>query len=157
MERLLQYHVACDTSTFQTEDDRHDLATLLLFQAFTGCRPAELVDASKGNACQDPLVDPDDTNDEQSSCDATNQDDYGVAADKVDDGSSDDLPELDWFGEPIRKYKALCYEDICLWIVQNPQRGERDLLAMEVFLRHHKGADNKPKPCVITPCTPSAS
>jgi hypothetical protein len=54
-------------------------------------------------------------------------------------------------GEAVRKYKALCYEDICLWIVQNPKRGERDLLAMEVHLRHHKGVDRKPKPCVAPP------
>ena len=47
-----------------------------------------------------------------------------------------------------RKYKALCYEDICLWIVKNPKKGERDVLAMEVHLRHHKGVDNKPKPYV---------
>jgi len=63
-----------------------------------------------------------------------------------------DAAELDEFGEATRKYKALCYEDICLWIVQNPKRGERDLLAMEVSLRHHKGVDNKPKPYVTPPC-----
>ena len=58
------------------------------------------------------------------------------------------LPE---FNEEMRKCKALCYEDVCLFIVQNPKRGERDLLAMEVFLRHHKGADKKPKPYVGLP------
>jgi hypothetical protein len=62
-----------------------------------------------------------------------------------------DAVELDEFGEATRKYKALCYEDICLWIVQNPKQGERDLLAMEVSLRHHKGVDNKPKPYVTPP------
>jgi hypothetical protein len=50
------------------------------------------------------------------------------------------------FEEAKRKYKALCYEDICLWIVRNPKQGERDLLAMEVHLQNHKGVDNKPKP-----------
>jgi Protein of unknown function (DUF3435) len=59
--------------------------------------------------------------------------------------------KLDKFGEAIRKYKALCYKDICLWIVQNPKRGERDLLAIEVHLRHHKGVDNKPKLYVTLP------
>ena len=63
-----------------------------------------------------------------------------------------DAAELDEFREAVRKYKALCYEDICLWIVQNPKRGEKDLLAMEVSLRHHKGVDNKPKPYVTPPC-----
>jgi hypothetical protein len=28
---------------------------------------------------------------------------------------------------------------------QEPKEGERDLLAIEVHLRHHKGVDNKPK------------
>ena len=59
-----------------------------------------------------------------------------------------DANELDEFGDVRRKYKALCYEDICLWIVKNPKKGERDVLAMEVHLRHHKGVDNKPKPYV---------
>ena len=48
----------------------------------------------------------------------------------------------------MREFKALCYEGICLWGVKNPKRDNRDLLAMEVDLRHHEGADNKPKPCV---------
>jgi hypothetical protein len=52
----------------------------------------------------------------------------------------------DEHGEPTRACKALCYEDIILWVVRNPQKGGRDILAMEVFLRHHKGVDNKPKP-----------
>jgi hypothetical protein len=55
----------------------------------------------------------------------------------VDDCDYDDVS-----GEPIetkRRYKALCYEDIRLRIVQNPTPGERDLL---------KSADKKPKPSV---------
>lgn len=47
------------------------------------------------------------------------------------------------------------YKDICLWVVQNPKYGDRDLLAIEVTLHHHKGADKKPKLYVTTPCIPS--
>jgi len=43
--------------------------------------------------------------------------------------------ELDKFREAIWKYKALCYKDICLWIVQNPKREERDLFAIKVLLK----------------------
>ncbi|POR34360.1 Uncharacterized protein TPAR_05437 [Tolypocladium paradoxum] len=50
--------------------------------------------------------------------------------------------------EPVRKYKALCYEDIILWIIQDPNKAGRDVLAMEVLFRHHKGAEKKPKPQV---------
>jgi hypothetical protein len=82
----------------------------------------------------------------------------------AEDTGNCDTAEVDEYGEPVqqncndaaindateakRTYKALCYEDICLWIVQNPKRGERDLHAMEVHLRHHKWVDRKPKPYV---------
>jgi hypothetical protein len=61
---------------------------------------------------------------------------------------SGDTDELDEFREARRKYKALYYEDICLWIIKNLKEGERDLLVIEVHLRHYKGVDNKPKPYV---------
>jgi hypothetical protein len=57
-------------------------------------------------------------------------------------------------GESTRMCKALCYEDIILWVVRSPQKGGRDVLAMEVYLQHHKGVDNKPKPYVHPQCAP---
>ncbi|KAG8415724.1 hypothetical protein J3459_011848 [Metarhizium acridum] len=57
-------------------------------------------------------------------------------------GAEDDAPL-------IRKHKALCYQDIVLWIVQDPNGRGRDVLAMEVFFRCHKGVDRKPKPTVF--------
>jgi hypothetical protein len=54
---ILLSFLGLDTSIFPTEDDRHDVSTIMLFQSYTGCRPAELVHASKGKACQDPLGD----------------------------------------------------------------------------------------------------
>ena len=201
---LLVQHWARDQSVFPTEDDRHDVAAIMLFQSYTGCRPAELVHSSKSRASQDPLAEAEDTDkiehhrettddydDDSDAGDGPDHDDnlnYDELDTDTDDSTSDgnnpdsgygtdgsenivtddtgtcynaeldgleepirkncDAAELDEFGEPIRRYKALCYEDICLWIVRNPKRGGRDLLAMEVYLRHHKGADNKPKPCV---------
>jgi hypothetical protein len=58
---LLVQHWARDKSVFPTEDDRHDTATIMLFKAYTGERPAEFVHASKGKASQDPLGDADET------------------------------------------------------------------------------------------------
>jgi hypothetical protein len=219
---MLVQHWARDESVFPTEDDRHDVATVMLFQAYTGGRPAEFVHSSKGKASEDPLGEREETNkkahprkaahgdydndsdaDDEPECDDDSDagDDPGsdddVLFDSEDDGSDDGAAdedmdeyggpdsgynsdgtdvtmtkdtdkcyttELDECGQPLRqnsdaaepgefeeakrKYKALCYEDICLWIVQNPKRGERDLLAMEVHLQNHKGVDNKPKPYV---------
>lgn len=58
---LLVQHWARDESVFPTEDDRHDLATIMLFNAYTGGRPAEFVHALKGKASQDSLGEADDT------------------------------------------------------------------------------------------------
>jgi hypothetical protein len=192
---LLVQHWARDKSVFPTEDDRLDVATIMLFQSYTGGRPAEFVHSSKGKASQDPLGEAEDTNkhkhpqeatdgdyDDESDIgddleynngdlsdddDAADGDDTDETADRDSGYNTDEMEvtmtentnnkelvqqdcdaELDKFREAIRKYKALCYEDICLWIVQNPKPGERDILAMEVHLRHHKGVDNKPKPYV---------
>jgi hypothetical protein len=213
---LLVQHWARDESIFPTEDDRLDLPTIMLFQSYTGCRPAELVHAPRGRDLEDPLEgedtypdteeaafddesdDGDDNNDsgyasvtedgsrdivhDVMACedgdfigDSDDEDDFECDSDEMDDTTTEDTADCytsevndlgapvqssalgqptqdpDEFREPVREFKALCYEDICLWVVKNPKRGDRDLLAMEVNLRHHKGADNKPKPCVKLP------
>jgi hypothetical protein len=51
---LLVQHWARDESVFPTEDDRYDLATIMLFNAYTGGRPAEFVHASQDKASQTP-------------------------------------------------------------------------------------------------------
>jgi hypothetical protein len=183
---LLTQLWARDKSVFPTEDDRHDVATVMLFQAYTGSRLAEFVHVSKGKASQDPLGeaevanknerpprgDEDDDLQYDDDSDAGDGPDYDDDIDYADDNEDDegddavgdgdlsdgnadesadhdsgynsdetDTPmtesgddcyaveadgpgepgrqdcddaDLDEFGEAIRKYKALCYEDICL-------------------------------------------
>jgi Protein of unknown function (DUF3435) len=141
---LLTHHWARDTSTFPIKDQRLTVAAIMLLGVYSGCRLGELTDASKSRAaCKDPLQDQDDVKcedkDPWEDLDNTdyNEDDSGFE----DDGG---------FDSPVRRCKALCYEDIRLWVVQNPMQGERDLLAMEVTLSHHKGANKKLKPCVAS-------
>ncbi|KAF2181317.1 hypothetical protein K469DRAFT_729448 [Zopfia rhizophila CBS 207.26] len=176
----LTHHWSRDRSIFPTEDDRLDVPTIMLFQAYTACRPAELVDGSKSRGGKDPLLDEpgdqcpngdsvsdsvvtedndpvfNDTDGYDS--DVTDDTDLGGEdlddtgsngnAEAVDADNSNDT-EVDEFGDPIRKHKVLCYEDITLWIVKDPKQGGRDILAMEVYFRYHKGADNKPKPTIF--------
>jgi hypothetical protein len=198
----LTHHWSRDRSVFPTEDDRLDLATIMLFQAYTACRPAELVDGTKCRGGKDPMLDnPDDEGagapanrdrlvasasvsarksyrgkpppldsdseysdsvfddgDKSSCCDSETSDTESseMDVDKVI-GDEEDIdkvrsafPEGELTAveesEPCRKHKALCYEDIVLWIVQDPNGADRDVFAMEVFFRHHKGVNNKPKP-----------
>lgn len=175
----------------------------MLFQAYTGSRPAEFVHASKGKASKHPLGEVEqgvnNRRDQKGSPDRTANLDYDDDSDadngpEFDDGTSDcsdqdedrrvgegsafsnitayasmdsdsgynsdgtdaskkeddcepvhqtyDASEPETFGEATRAWKALCYKDLILWVVRNPQEGARDVLAMEVSLRHHKGVDN---------------
>lgn len=126
-------------------------AAILLLSIYTGCRPAELVDGSRSKVARHGLWDDlDDPDLEDPDCEGQHlKESVDPDYDRPDpwenlDNSSynDDIGDL---GELMRAYKAICYEDVRLWIVQNPTRGERDLAAMEVTLSHHKGAHKKPK------------
>ncbi|KAK8073387.1 hypothetical protein PG994_004286 [Apiospora phragmitis] len=187
----LTQHWARDRSVFPTEDDRLDFATIMLIQAYTACRPAELVDGAKSRGRKDPVIDeserqrddeagPDimeddsdngmsDHSNDESVFDEDGHDSDGYESDatgdedrhatSVKDGYIPDVEmegtahsiglEVDEFGDQVRQHKALCYEDVTLWIVKDPRNRGRDVLAMEVCFRFHKGADNKPKPTIF--------
>ena len=42
--------------------------------------------------------------------------------------------------------KALCYEDIRLMLLRDPDQADISVLVMEVTLSHHKGVERRPKP-----------
>ncbi|KAK2591371.1 hypothetical protein QQS21_010948 [Conoideocrella luteorostrata] len=176
----LTHHWCRDRSVFTTEGDRLDLSTVMLFQSYTACRPAELVDGTKSRGLKDPMLD--DSDDENSSIKTSGcrnrtvklsieaqhihptvmpretETTSDLQLDKLEFSGGDDTvdpqspstggDDAEAYGEPIRMYKALCYEDIVLLIVQDPSHGDRDVLAMEVFFRYYQGADRKPKPYI---------
>ena len=155
---LLTHLWARDTSVFPTEDQRLALAAIILLLMYTGCRPAEMVDAQKGKALKKAKGTDAIRKQEE---DDDNWDSGYESMDETGDGDPlyenpdpwtnqndtdyDDI-DIEDVNNLKREYKALCYEDIRLWIVQNTTPGGRDLLAMEITLAHHKGADRKPKP-----------
>jgi hypothetical protein len=127
------------------------LILLLLFG--TGCRPAELVDAKKKR--KDTSFDNVDLDDNDLE---VVDDDNTLVIDKSDDGfGAEDNQEfggredhafesdvaMSGIREDIRQFDAICYEDIRLLVVRN---GERNMLAMEVTMAHHKGYQRRPKP-----------
>ncbi|EXM13173.1 hypothetical protein FOTG_18367 [Fusarium oxysporum f. sp. vasinfectum 25433] len=149
-----------DTSYFQTEDDRLNCATIVLLQGYTGCRPAELTDATKKRGGGNPLQESGCGNDEPMS----EGDFAGYETDTTEIGGEDKedtpdegdqwqgstaTPDAETEGDPARLTKALCYEDLTLWIVKDPRAGRRDVLAMEVALKFHKNVDRKPKPTIF--------
>ena len=74
-------------------------------------------------------------------------------SDDIDDDDGEALdPESHLFTQMLSRItwergrpKALCYEDILLTVVRNPETG-KDIHLMAVRLLHHKGEDRKPKP-----------
>ncbi|KAF7865656.1 hypothetical protein EAF04_005822 [Stromatinia cepivora] len=147
---LFIHHWVRDTSIFPIEDQRLAFTTIIFLLIYTGCRPAELVDAGKVKSAIDYDQTYEDNNwdKEYEGLDDTKDDDpiYKNPELWVDSKVSDCDDKDDEEEVLIREYKALCYEDIRLRIVRNPTPGERDLLGMEITLVHHKGADRKPKP-----------
>ncbi|OAF63116.1 hypothetical protein VC83_00671 [Pseudogymnoascus destructans] len=125
---LLNCHWACDKSVYPTERYRVQFALILLLLFSTGCQPAELVDAKRKQR-DNPSSDDDNPS------------------------SNDDNPEADvdmgGVEGDIRLYDALCYEDVRLLVVHDPNNSVRDVLAMEVKLSHHKGHNNRPKPTIF--------
>jgi hypothetical protein len=153
---LLTHLWSRDTYTFPTEDQCESLAAIMLMSIFTGCRPAELVERTQRKAtCKYQQGNQGDSDSEEQDLKDDLDDPNYNAPDPWDNPNDADYNGLEesatcndntgHLSEHIKRCKALCYKDICLWIVQNPSCGERDLVAIEVTLAYHKGADNKPK------------
>jgi Protein of unknown function (DUF3435) len=99
----------------------------LITAAYTASRPGELVDTGRKRKKKMP--------------DRKKEEGY-EPWDGLDDSDYNDNQGED----KEKRCKALCYEDICLMLLRNPDRRDRDVLAMEVRMTHHKGAERKPKP-----------
>jgi len=133
---LLTFNLAYDTGVFPLEAHRVQLDGIYLGLAYTGARPAEIVDNEKSRPK-----------------DGSWEEIFGpnlIVNDDSDDKAQDDASRLleemlcqetTGRGRP----KALCYEDVLLMVVRHPDTGA-DVLAMSIKFIHHKGADNKPKP-----------
>lgn len=144
---LLTHHWARNRSIFPTKDQRLALAAIMLLLIYTGCRPAELVDAAKDNSTSRQQVYEDDSWDSgyKSADEVKDEDPIYENTEPWANPNNPDYDDNEGTDTLVREYKALCYKDICIWIVQNPTYGERDLLAMEITLAHYKGAYRKPK------------
>jgi len=123
----LTHHWARDTSSFPTERQRAQLPLILLTAAYTSSRPGELVDAAKARRSRNPRI----PLWEQAATGAQNQ----MSLQSTDAESG---------GE--RRCKPLCYEDLKLKLLADPDNRERHILAVDVRLKFHKGCDGQPKP-----------
>jgi hypothetical protein len=121
---IQHHHWVMDTSIFPDERQRLQLALLILLGAYTATRPAALVYKKRDKKKLREHYIGWESN----------------VSDDEDESNTDDSMDLDF--EDI---KTLCYEDITLILLPNP-KGKRDILAMEVTLKYHKGHKRNPNP-----------
>ncbi|KAI7758833.1 hypothetical protein LZL87_013816 [Fusarium oxysporum] len=149
-----------ETSFFLTEDDRLNCATIILLQGYTGCRPAELTDATKKRGCENPLEEPDPIHGEpmlEGDLEGYETDTTEISGEETEETLNEHdqrqgsvaAPDTETEDDPVRLFKALSYEDLTLWIVKDPKTGGRDVLAMEIALKFHKNVDRKSKPTIF--------
>lgn len=118
---LQTFNIAYDTGTFPLERHRVQLSGSCLLLAYTGARPAEIVDNEKKKP-KDELW----------------EDMSGTMEASSDDDQEPGLLEQLLMQETTSRglSKTLCYEDISMMVVRHPSTG-RDVVCM---------ADKKPKP-----------
>jgi len=121
---LLQWHWKYGTTIFANERQRVQMSLLMLFSAFTGSRPAALLgdDRSSPNDSQEASAD-----------------DLSEST-LADDSDGDTLVG----SEPGSKAGftrpgTICYGDIKLFLLRNPDNPEQDILMAEVEFRNLKG------------------
>jgi hypothetical protein len=125
---LLQWHWKYGTAAFTNERQRVQLSLLMLFSAFTGSRPDTLLgDDSLSKNSQESSID--------DSSDST----------LADNSDGDTLVDDESNAQNTKRPGTVCYGDIELFLLRNPDNPERDILMAEVNFRNLKdrteGAD----------------
>jgi Protein of unknown function (DUF3435) len=119
---LLQWHWKYGTAAFTNERQRVQLSLLMLFSAFTGSRPDTLLgDDSLSKNSQETSID--------DSSDST----------LADNSDGDTLVDDESNAQNTKRLGTVCYGDIELFLLRNPDNPERDILMAEVNFRNLKG------------------
>ena len=117
---LLQWHWKYGTAAFTNERQRVQLSLLILFSVFTGSRPDTLLGEDDSSS----------TNSQESSIDDLSDSSDGDTL--VDDRSKSNA-------QNTKRPGTVCYGDIELFLLRNPDNAERDILMAEVNFRNLKG------------------
>jgi hypothetical protein len=135
---LLSFNITYDFRVFPSERQRSNLTVCYLALAYTGCRPAGVVDGDKSM----PM---DGSFEELISSQAILPLSQKPPEESHSDAYAKELTKLLERETTYRsRPKALCYEDIRLMVARHSETG-LDTLAMSAKFIRHKGADNKPK------------
>jgi hypothetical protein len=120
---LLQWHWKYGRLIFPTERRRSENSLLMLWSGFTGTRPATLV--------------ANDTSTLKNSRESPADDLSGGTL--IDDSDGDTLVSGESEPKAQTEVQTVCYGDIDLFLLRNPDSPERDILMAEVEFRNLKG------------------
>jgi hypothetical protein len=123
---ILHHHWVMDTATFPDGRQRLQVPFLILTSAYTATRPGALVYVPKNEKKDKGYYIGEDDEDEE---------------EEEEEEEEDDTIDCDW---DSKQAKTLCYRDVTLFLLPNPD-GIRDLLAIEIDVKHAKGHQRKPK------------
>jgi hypothetical protein len=135
---LLQWPRKYGKTIFPNERQRVQLSLLMLFSAFTGTRPGVLLatfSSGKSAPQETPGLESNGMDSSQGSL-AENSSDPALK----DDSDADTLVDEDCkFITEATRPNNICYGDISLFLLRNPDNSERDILMAEVDFRNLKG------------------
>jgi Protein of unknown function (DUF3435) len=117
---ILYHHWVMDTVIFLDGRQRLQVLFLILISTYTATRPGALVYVAENEKKNKG---------------------YYINKDDENEKGEDHSIDYDWDNEQTR---TLCYNDVILFLLPNPD-GTRDLLAIEVDVKHAKGHQKKSK------------
>ncbi|KAF2194832.1 hypothetical protein K469DRAFT_744622 [Zopfia rhizophila CBS 207.26] len=123
---VVHYYSVPDTLVFLNEQQRLQVALLILLPAYTATRPAALV---------------------YKSIDRRRLKEHYIS---WEDGSGSDTDIANEMDLDLEEIKTLCYEDVILLMLPNP-KGKHDIIVMEVTWKYTKGAKKKLRSLPTTP------
>ena len=130
---LVIFNLAKDTRVLPGERRRSDLSLIYLFLSFTGGRMGEFCNNERKRSKEHAEI-------------------FGPAALVMNNGEGPLDSASHLFAQMVARSnrdrgrpKALCYEDLLLTVVRDPETG-KDVVVLVMKLIHHKGEDRKPKP-----------
>ncbi|KAI9789020.1 MAG: hypothetical protein M1835_001936 [Candelina submexicana] len=135
---LLRCHWVYDTSVYSHERQRVQMGLIMLFSAFTGTRPGVLLPQNKatkmrrsdGNGSGADLLGPD----------QISSDPFSDRSKNVRANSNPLKSDLPAHTQVNRRPRTVCYKDIELYLLRNPDSSQRDIFIAEIEFVNLKGS-----------------
>ena len=135
---LLRCHWVYDTSVYSHERQRVQMGLIMLFSAFTGTRPGVLLPQDK--TMKTRLLNGDGSDVDLSGPDQSSSGPSSDRSKKVMPDSNPLKSDLPAHTQMSRRPRTVCYKDIELYLLRNPDGTQRDIFVAEIEFVNLKGS-----------------